>query len=295
MTNRQRRSSRLTWLLCALLVSACATPLADGHQLEPTPRLPTFNGAAAPTPDSAPAIILPGSTATPAPSAAPPASPAPRQIASLVGLAVDPPAKAGRFKLDLYRPNAHVRQVGTWTCVGAAMQMMINLIEPGKPDRSRATQLELYDLARSHSPWIHIIDRDGASSTGWATGMTELGYGDWQVLELPTMADALRTAARQMRLTGKPVGLMVWSGRHSWLMSGFKATADPAWTDAFDVTAIWVEDSWYGRRDARWGRGHAPHSLLDTDYVSRFFVNRTFGREPLPGAPERYVIVVPLS
>ena len=34
-------------------------------------------------------------------------------------------------------------------------------------------------------------------------------------------------AARAMESTGRPVGLLVWRGRHAWVMSGFKATKDP--------------------------------------------------------------------
>ena len=36
-----------------------------------------------------------------------------------------------------------------------------------------------------------------------------------------------KIAAKAMRTTGKPVGLLMWRGRHAWVMSGFRATADP--------------------------------------------------------------------
>ncbi len=66
-------------------------------------------------------------------------------------------------------------------------------------------------------------------------------------------------AARQMRFTGKPVGLLVWRGAHAWVMSGFKATADPAYTDDFEVTAVWIEDPWARTRQPHLGQGPRSH------------------------------------
>ena len=175
------------------------------------------------------------------------------------------------------------------------MQMMINMLEAGKPDRADARQLELYDLARRVSPPREVGGRPGASPHGWASALNKLGYGKYRSMTLPTMEKALRRAARQMRLTGKPVGLIVWGGGHSWVMSGYKATADPARTDDFDVIAVWVEDPWHRWRDATWGRGLAPHTRLEPDELSRWFVDATFGREPRPGARERYIIIAPLK
>ena len=210
-------------------------------------------------------------------------------------VALHPKPAPGKFAMDIGQPKAFVRQVTTAMCVPASMQIMINLMSGTAPDRSRETQQSLYSLARSYSPWI-TTDRDGAAANGWAAGLTHLGFGQFQPLSIGTMDEALKVAARQMRLTGKPVGLIVWAGDHAWVMSGFKATADPAWTDDFAVTAVWVEDPWFGRNDRTWGAGLPPHTLLSTtdlaaDFVgwpSRYFMG-------VYGAANRYVIVAPQS
>ena len=289
--------AHLRLLLTALLIAGCATP-AGGRMAQAPEVAPSMAPAAGATqPATAPRSVLPIANAGPTAAPTPPPTPGPRTEPALSPTlrppspapvpaepgpfrspivptilptpppGLDPAPAAGKFELDLYEKGDFVSQVNNATCVAASMQMMINMLEPGKQDRSKESQLELYELARAHSPWIHVFERDGASSWGWADGMAELGYGSFEVWTLPTMAEGLRAAARQMRFTGKPAGLMVWQGRHAWVMSGFKATADPAWTDDFEVTAIWVEDPWYGWRDASWGRGHAPHSLLDAEYV----------------------------
>jgi len=197
--------------------------------------------------------------------------------------------------MDISQPKAFVRQATTAMCVPASMQIMINLMTDAAPDRSRETQNSLYTLARSYSPWI-TPDRRGASANGWAAGLNHLGFGQFETMSIGSMTEALKVAARQMRYTGKPVGLIVWAGDHAWVMSGFKSTADPAWTDDFEVTAVWVEDPWYGRTDRTWGTGLAPHSLVSKTDLADDFVNwpsRYFA--PAYGMSERYVIVAPRS
>jgi hypothetical protein len=225
-------------------------------------------------------------TPTPKPTTAPPsATPAP---------AVDPPATAGPFQMDLYKPKAAVRQLTTEMCVGAAIQTMINLMAAGAPDRNDSTQLALFDIARELSHRMNDSLR-GASPRGWAAGLDYEGYGDYEVLTSFSMDDVLKIAARQMRLTGKPVGLTVWRGKHAWVMSGFEATADPRSTDDFAVTAVWVEDPWFGRIDSQWGAGLAPDSLVATDDLGHDFVSWV-SHQIVPNYGEaRFIIVAPLS
>ncbi len=196
--------------------------------------------------------------------------------------------------MDIYRRHAHVRQFTISMCVPASMQIMINLMSAGEPDRSRETQDQLYALARSYSPWL-TEQRGGATARGWAAGLDQLGYGNFDLVALPSMDEALHSAARQMRFTGKPVGLVVWRGDHAWVMSGFKATADPAWTDNFEVTSVWIEDPWSGRTDRTWGAGLAPHTLVDKGLLAEDFVAWTAPHLSAQYGPARFYLVLPLS
>jgi hypothetical protein len=210
---------------------------------------------------------------------------------STVLASLRPRPRKGPFRMDLYRRGDHVAQYTASWCVGASMQMMINMIEPGRPDRSRRTQKDLYDLARDVSPWVET--RPGASTYGWAGGLTELGHGPYLEMSAAGRQEALRIAARQMRYTRKPVGLLVWRGRHAWVMSGFRATADPAYTDDFQVTHVYIEDPWAGRTSPAWGRGLRPHSLVRVSRLSGF--TRWASRHrPEYGRQGHYVIVAPL-
>ncbi len=173
------------------------------------------------------------------------------------------------------------------------MQIMINVMEPGVPDRSRANQRQLYDLARQLSPWEETAP--GASILGWIAGLESLGHGRFQEMATDSRQEALRTAARQMRLTGRPVGLWVWGGKHAWVISGFKASADPAYTDDFRVSHVWIEDPWSGRVSSIWGPGLAPHTLLTARRLGEDFLRYANRHRPQYGPEGKYTIIVPVA
>ena len=185
-------------------------------------------------------------------------------LALLVGLfvvQVSAPATTATsgFKVDLYRRGDFVSEMNKVSCVPAAMQTMINIMSPSA-DTSVATQKKLYALARKLSP--STLKGSGAEPEGWANGLNQLGFGPYVVAVEPTRNAAIKSAARALRLTGRPVGILAWRGAHSWVMSGFTATADPAKTDAFTVTAVSIEDVWYPRVSTIWGASRKPDTLV---------------------------------
>src|SRR5690349_12407422 len=165
------------------------------------------------------------------------AAPAGAQTAQTAAAATSP-----RFRLDLARSNDFVGQTNFVQCVGASMQMMLNISNPGA-DRSAATQRRLQALARDLSgPTRAGFERKGASVRGWSAGLNELGAGPYRLVGVTDLDEAMRLAAVSIRTTGHPVGLLVWAGRHAWVMSGFEATADPARSSNFQVTRAIVMD-----------------------------------------------------
>jgi hypothetical protein len=170
------------------------------------------------------------------------------------------------------------------------MQMMLNMIRPGA-DRSASTQLKLQKLAREWSGQRPDgSQRRGASVRGWAAGLTILGAGPYQVVGLPTIEEALLTAARAMRATGRPVGLLVWRGRHAWVMSGFQAT-DDLLRDGTRITAAIVEDPLYPHGSSAWGRSPKPGEALTVSKLGRQFVPRRLSSSY--GLGGMYVLVLP--
>jgi hypothetical protein len=186
------------------------------------------------------------------------------------------------FTLDLYGRGDFVAQANFVQCVGASMQMMLNMIRP-ENDRTAATQLDLQNLARSMSGQRPDgIVRKGASVRGWTAGLNTLGAGPYRTVGSADIQAALKIAARAIRETNRPVGLLVWRGRHAWVMAGFTATADPRLTDDFEVTAAIVLDPLYPHGSTVWGPSPKPGASLSVTALGRQFVPRGY-RTSLPG------------
>lgn len=213
-------------------------------------------------------------------------------IGAPAGLADPAPAQArAPFEVDLYRPGDFVSQTNLVQCVGASIQMMRN-IGLGRNDRSAATQRRYWAMARRLSPprppgWGR---RRGASVHGWSAALRRLDVGPYTVLGYPTMQQALLAAARSIQRSGKPVGLLVWGGRHAWVMSGFQATADPLTSRKARITHVDVLDPLYPRGATSWGRSPRPGERLSLAELSRQFVRRQSSWSgPMSG---RWVVVV---
>ena len=224
-------------------------------------------------------------------------------LIALQGLIVAPPAAAAKgYALDLAGRNDFVAQTNFVQCVGASMQMMLNIIGD-QNDRTARTQLGLQKLARELSgPSRTGRQRQGASVRGWAGGLNQLNAGPYRLLGTASLDEALHAAAKAIRETGKPVGLLVWRGRHAWVMSGFHATADPLTTDAYEVTAAIVLDPLYPHGSSVWGPSPAPREALTVKEVGRQFVPRrqgsfaggsTVGSAVMSALAGKYVLVLP--
>jgi hypothetical protein len=165
--------------------------------------------------------------------------------------------------MNLYRSGDFASQVTKKYCVPGAMQTMINVMERGATKASHAVQDRLYDLARRYS--TDRLKGEGAEPEGWARGLQKLGYGLFKVDAANSRMAAIQRAAKAIRMTGRPAGLLVWRGAHSWVMTGFRATADPAYTWKFRVTAVYIADVWYPRISSIWGASAKPNTLVAVD------------------------------
>ena len=192
--------------------------------------------------------------------------------------------------MDLYEKGDYVGEFRDTWCVPAAMQTAMNIMDTSA-DRTQATQSKLFSLARSLAP-----APDGAAEPeGWASAMTQLGYGGYEVRTAPSIRAAMQLAAKQIRLTSRPVGLLVWRGAHAWVVSGFTATADPRASATFVVTGLYVEDVWYPRISTIWGSSNPPDTLVAATDLSIDYLPWKRPRGSYPEKNGLYVLVVPVG
>ncbi len=201
--------------------------------------------------------------------------------------ALSPTPKAGPFSMDLYQAGDYVGEFEDTWCVSAAVQTSMNIMDAGA-DVTRATQARIVALVKK----LSAAKDGGAEPEGWAAALRQLGYGNYEVSVQDSVKAAIHVAVRQIRLTGRPAGLMVWYGAHSWVVSGFAATADPAFTDAFTVTSVRIEDVWYPRYSTIWGYSDPPDTSVKVSALPRDFLPWRM-KGSYPDKAWKYVIVIP--
>jgi hypothetical protein len=210
-----------------------------------------------------------------------------------VAAAASPPSPApAPIAVDLYGQGDFVSQARADWCVPASIQTMANLIERDGTARGTPSQQRLDRLARSLS--TDRLVGAGSEPEGWAGTLNELGLGPYVVVSERTRESAIATAARAIRLTDRPVGLLIWRGAHAWVMSGFEATADPARTDDFVVTHIRVLDPWYPRTSSIWGPAQRPGTRIAVARLADDFLP---WRRPTVRYAEKdgqFVLVIPV-
>jgi hypothetical protein len=276
----------LVALVTAALLGAC-TP--SDRQDAPTVA-PTTAQQARPTPSAtpqpSPSQLGAGPASTPAPRASESADPPPTPTPNATEAPAAPAPEA--FSMNLARRADFVPQYTFEWCVGASLQMALNM-STDQERTSRRDQQRLWEMARdrSSSPF------GGANPRGWVATLNELGIGPYVLVSLPSFAEAVATAAAAIRDTRRPVGLVMWRGRHAWVMSGFEATADPRHFDDFAVNRVRVHDPLYPHGSSVWGGSPKPNSLISLETLAKQYVIRDRGRVDL-GVPPGWLLVLPV-
>ena len=168
----------------------------------------------------------------------------------LSGLFAVPGASASTvgsgFHMDLYKQGVFVRQYRWTWCVGASSQMMLNIILGTSNTRSERQQT-LVQYAMNHDGFPDS-NTGGSDATGFMNALNNFGGGGtYHIVMSTNFRQAVRRAAKSVRLSGRPVGLLVMGGRHAWVMSGFDATRDPKGTHNWELTAVYVLGPLYPR------------------------------------------------
>jgi len=204
----------------------------------------------------------------------------------LVGAGVSPVEAWRGPNRDLYFSSGYERQVDSRTCTAASTAMMMNFIARRDLDLYQPTILR-YEQARDA---LQDATQRGSDPLGWSRAATYYSrltgrpttYA-WQAYA--STRAALRVAARQIAITGKPVGLLVRHGAHAMVMTGFTASADPSRVSSFTLYSIWVSDP-YGYSHREYAAGSTPlNSYLQTD-ATPWYDGQWYGK---------YIVIVPLA
>jgi len=176
----------------------------------PTPD-PTPDPTAAPEPTSAPVGHTPDPTDTPSPTATPKPTPTPSS-GSIV------------LSRNLYRSSAMVRQYTSYWCVPATVQSMANLVL-GTSNRSYSRQSYIYKLTRLHNRYRYTTLGNDPQGWGWTLRYFTNGK-PYYPRAYTNKEEAITSIWSSIARTRNPVGVTVFSGKHAWVVLGYKLTYD---------------------------------------------------------------------
>lgn len=229
-----------------------------GMVVDPPPdrsTLPTVVVTAAPSP-----------TATPSPDPTPEATIAP----SATPAATATPTPLVRQPVDMALVDDHgavfASQLTDKDCAVAATQMVLAIL--GLGDTSDAFQQQIKNRI---GEWE---SRQDSLNGGWgpaAVGKALAAYGapDYEIRAFESYADALRASAVAITELDKPAVMFPWWGAHTWVMTGYRADADPTRFPDAEITGAYVLDPWYPRVSSIWGPSDPPGNFEDRSELER--------------------------
>jgi len=219
-----------------------------------------------------------------APSVAPSPTPTPKPIRKPVNVKIEPKPAA-----------AFVSEAKNTWCAAAAVQIALNANGPAsRIDTSRARQAQIRKLQ------VDLTTRKdsrngGAGPLGMVASLEKLGKVDYELRIYDTRAEALRASAKSIKRTGHAAILLAWRGAHAWVMTGYKADADPTVFANAKVSGAYIIDPWYPRVSRIWGPSDKAGVFQDAAEMKRNYLpwKRPDGR--YPGRDGKFLAIIPVS
>ncbi len=230
----------------------------------------------APSPSPSPTSTVAGASGQPQPTPRPTPTPIPR-------VAVD---------VDLVQNHDAVfasELRNTW-CAPAGVSIVLAIMGRGAPSNARETEI----AGRIHE-WETYSDSHNLDwgPSAMVKALTAYGVPGYQVRAYQTRADALRGAAKAISTTRSPAILVVWYGAHTWVMSGYRANADPAVFANAKVSGTYILDPWYPRVSSIWGPSDPPGTFQNASEMVRNFLPWKRPEGLYPARDGNFIVVVP--
>jgi hypothetical protein len=209
---------------------------------------------------------IPTVVVTPEPSA----SPTPRVTLAPSATPTPSPTPLVREPVNVTVVDDHdavfTSQINDKYCAVAATQMVLTILGLGNPsDEFQA------EIGTRIAEWESLQD---SHNGGWGPAAVALAlkaYGEpnYEIRAYDSYTDALRDSAIAITEMGKPVVMFPWWGAHTWVMTGFKADADPTLFDDSRISGAYILDPWYPRVSSIWGPSDPPGNFEDLGELER--------------------------
>jgi hypothetical protein len=175
-------------------------------------------------------------------------------------------------------------------CAPAGTQMALTIL--GLGDRSEAFQRQLVGRIDEWESW------QDSHNGGWgpaaiAEALAAYGAPDYEIRAYDSREDALFDAALALSTTRRPVVLIAWRGAHTWVMTGYRADADPRIFPDARVTGAFILDPWYPRVSSIWGPSDPPGTFQDAAEMERNYLPWKRPEGAYPERDGKFIVLVP--
>jgi hypothetical protein len=126
-----------------------------------------------------------------------------------------------------------------------------------------------------------------------AQALAAYGAPGYKVYAFSSMPTALRYAAKAIASTNSPALLLAWKGAHTWVMTGFKADADPRVFDDAKIRGAYIDDVWYPRISSIWGASNKPGTFDNMSVMEQNFLPWKRPEGHYPGRDGKFIVVLP--
>jgi hypothetical protein len=175
-------------------------------------------------------------------------------------------------------------------CAPAGVQ--ITLAALGLADNSEGFQKDL--AARIHE-WETYADSHNYEwgFLAMASALEAYGAPGYQIRAYDSRGLAMRDAAIAISKTQSPAILLAWRGAHTWVMSGYRADADPLVFPDANITGTYILDPWYPWVSSIWGPSDPPGTFQDLAEMKRNFLPWKRPEGKYPDRDGKFIVIVP--
>ena len=175
-------------------------------------------------------------------------------------------------------------------CAPAGVQMVLAVL--GLADISERKQREISDRVREWESYDDSHNGDWGPAA-MALALEAYGAPGYEIRAFESRSGALRDAAVAIQATGAPAILLTWRGAHTWVMTGFKASADPMIFKDAKIDGTYILDPWYPRISSIWGASDPAGTFQNAGEMQRNFLPWKRPEGKYPDRDGLWVTVVP--
>jgi hypothetical protein len=175
-------------------------------------------------------------------------------------------------------------------CSPAGVTTALAILGLGAPTDDREREI----ASRIHE-WESYQDSHNGEwgPSAMALAMDAYGAKGYRVYAFQSRGTALRNAAKAIALTNSPAILLAWRGAHTWVMTGYRADADPRIFDDAKVIGAYIDDPWYPWVSSIWGPSDKPGTFQDASEMVRNFLPWQRPEGSYPTRDGKFIVLLP--